>query len=265
LGKLEFDKIEESENATQFGSSIQRNFSGGVRSMKHMKSKGVIAALAAGAIALGVGVSTLIPRPGVKITGSVEIPTNTPTVAVPTDQAPPPVLNPSTPTVSQPVQTPQLEPIPIPEKSVKINKVQVTEKGIEVVPSDLPIKETSKSVEDNLRTAFGEMLNNKSVAKGSKGKTSSEIPAGTKLLSLKADKTGVRVDLSEEFEKPGGATSLQARLAQVIYTATSLDRNAKVWISVNGKELRDLGGLELDQPITRSSLKKDFDSIQGAQ
>jgi Sporulation and spore germination len=227
--------------------------------MKQMKSKGVIAALAVGAVALGVGVSNLIPRPAVKVTGSVEIPANTPTVLVPNGQAPPPPLTPGAPI------TPTLEPIPIPERSVKINKVQVTEKGIEVVPSDLPIKETSKSVEENLRTAFGEMLNNKTSGKGSKGKTSSEIPAGTKLLSLKADKVGVRIDLSEEFEKPGGATSLQGRLAQVIYTATTLDHNAKVWISVNGKELRDLGGLELDQPITRASLKKDFDSIQGAE
>jgi Sporulation and spore germination len=236
--------------------------------MKQMNPKTLVAAIAAGAVVAGVGVSLLISRPAVKFSGTVEIdPKNNgnPPVAIQPDQAPPPPLNPVPPQNVPPVQQVPLEPIPIPEHSVKINKVQVTDKGIEVVPSDLPVKKTTRTAEENLQAAFGEMLNTKTAAKDPKNKTSSAIPAGTRLLALKADKNGIRVDLSEEFSKSAGAASLQSRLAQVIYTATALDPRAKVWLSVNGEELKELGGLELDQPMTRASLKKDFSSIQGAQ
>jgi Sporulation and spore germination len=234
--------------------------------MKQMNPKTLAAAIAAGAVVAGVGVSVLMPRPAVKFSGTVEIDPksndNSPPVAVqPNTSAAPPVNPPAPPPVEQ---LPPVEPIPIPERSVKISKVQVNDSGIEVVPSDLPIKKTTRTAEENLQAAFGEILNTKTASKDSKGKTSSAIPAGTRLLSLKADKTGIRVDLSEEFSKSAGATSLQARLAQVVYTATSLDPRAKVWLSVNGQELKELGELELDQPITRASLKRDFSSIQGA-
>jgi Sporulation and spore germination len=234
--------------------------------MKQMNPKTLAAAIAAGAMVAGIGVSVLMPHPAVKFSGTVEIdPKNsTPPVAIQPEQAPPPPLNPVPP--APPVQQlPPLEPIPIPEHTVKINKVQVTDKGTEVVPIDLQVKKTTRTAEENLQAAFGEMLSTKSADKNAKSKTSSDIPAGTKLLGLKADKNGIRVDLSEEFSKSAGATSLQNRLAQVIYTATALDPRAKVWLLVNGEELKELGSLELDQPMTRSSLKKDFSSIQGAQ
>ncbi len=235
--------------------------------MKQMNPKTLVAAIAAGAVVAGVGVSVLMPRPAVKFSGTVEIdPKNSnPPVAIQPEQAPPPPIN-APPQVVPPVQqVPPLEPMPIPEHSVKINKVQVTDKGIEVVPTDLPVKKTTRTAEENLQAAFGEMLNTKTATKDPNSKTSSAIPAGTRLLGLRADKNGIRVDLSEEFSRSGGAASLQSRLAQVIYTATALNPGAKVWLSVNGEELKELGGLELDQPITRSSLKKDFSSIQGAQ
>jgi Sporulation and spore germination len=235
--------------------------------MKQMNPKTLVAAVAAGAVVAGVGVWALMPRSAMKFSGTLEIdPKNsTPPVAIQPEQAPPPPLNPAPPVVPPMQQVPPLVPVPIPEHSVKINKVQVTDKGIEVVSSDLPVKKTTRTAEENLQAAFGEMLNTKTAAKDPNSKTSSAIPAGTKLLGLKADKNGIRVDLSEEFSKSGGAASLQSRLAQVIYTATALDPGAKVWLSVNGEELKELGGLELDQPMTRSSLKKDFSSIQGAQ
>jgi Sporulation and spore germination len=237
--------------------------------MKQMNPKTLAAAIAAGAVVAGIGVSVLMPRPAVKFSGTVEIdPKNSnPPVAVQPQTPPPaPPLNPAPPEALPPVQqVPPVEPIPIPEHSVKINKVQVTDKGIEVVPSDLPVKKTTRTAEENLQAAFGEMLNTKTAEKNSKSKTSSAIPPGTRLLGLKADKNGIRVDLSEEFSKSAGAASLQSRLAQVVYTATALDPRAKVWLSVNGEELKELGGLELDQPMTRTSLKKDFSSIQGAQ
>ena len=92
---------------------------------------------------------------------------------------------------------------------------------------------------------------------------SSTIPKGTKLLNLQIRADGVHVDLSPEFRSGGGSTSMIYRVAQVIYTSTSLDLNQKVFISVGGQSIDDrhpLGGegLILQQPTTRSQFAADF-------
>jgi spore germination protein GerM len=92
---------------------------------------------------------------------------------------------------------------------------------------------------------------------------SSTIPKGTKLLGLQVRADGVHVDLSPEFRSGGGSTSMIYRVAQVIYTASSLDPNQKVFISVGGQSIdpnHPLGGegLILRQPTIRAQFTADF-------
>jgi spore germination protein GerM len=92
---------------------------------------------------------------------------------------------------------------------------------------------------------------------------SSTIPKGTKLRSLEVRADGVHVDLSREFRSGGGSTSIIYRVAQVIYTASSLDSNAKIFVSVEGQPIDEkypLGGegLILPQPTTRDRFTEDF-------
>ncbi len=88
----------------------------------------------------------------------------------------------------------------------------------------------------------------------------SEIPPGTQLLSLKALYGDIYLDLSSEFSTGGGSASMIGRLGQIIYTATSLESEGNVWISVGGKPLELLGGegLEIAQPITREIFEAEF-------
>lgn len=92
------------------------------------------------------------------------------------------------------------------------------------------------------------------------GQLTSTIPVGTKLLSTKIMADGIHIDLSKEFTEGFGATSMMGRLGQVVYTATSQNPDAPVWITVEGKKLEVLGdvGVEIRQPITRQTYNQDF-------
>ncbi len=120
----------------------------------------------------------------------------------------------------------------------------------------IQIKSNSRQPDRVLQTAFKQLL-----AGPTEGTESTTIPQGTQLLGIKVESDAVRINLSEEFTSGGGSTSMTGRLGQVIYTATSLNSKAKVYIEVNGKPLEVLGGegLVLNQPLTRESFNQNFE------
>jgi spore germination protein GerM len=88
------------------------------------------------------------------------------------------------------------------------------------------------------------------------------IPQKTQLLGLRTERNSVYINLSSEFATGGGSTSMTQRIAQVLYTATSLDREARVYLFINGEPVNEenpLGGegLLLPHPLTR----QDFDEL----
>jgi spore germination protein GerM len=157
-----------------------------------------------------------------------------------------------------PVQTTAQSPQPVQpssEEKVQIYWLNNVDNKIEVVSSSIILKDADQPSEI-LEGALKSLLTGPADPA-----FSTTIPQGTKLreVSLKAD--GVHVDLSEEFTTGGGSASMTGRVAQVLYTASSLDPTAKVWINVEGKPLEVLGGegLMIDQPLTRENFEKDFD------
>jgi spore germination protein GerM len=110
--------------------------------------------------------------------------------------------------------------------------------------------------EAQLTTLFEELLTTAPDAE-----LSSTIPAGTELLSLAVQPDGVVVNLSQDFQSGGGSASMMGRLGQVVYTATSLDPEAPVWLQIEGEPLELLGGegLEVSQPMTREIFDTEFD------
>ena len=149
-------------------------------------------------------------------------------------------------------------PIPEPitqEKVVQICWLNPTGDTIKLIPRTMTFK---KSVESKqvLRTALETLL---AEQPGGREYTTA-IPEGTKLLGLSTDDKGVHVNLSQEFVSGGGSASMSSRLAQIIYTATSSGQSDRVWISVEGKPLKNLGeeGLIVSQPMTQKKFEEEF-------
>ena len=177
-------------------------------------------------------------------------PVQPPTAQTPTAQ---------TPTVQTPKALASKSPQPKPLQQTAAQTVQVywvkeASGKFEAVPTKVAVKQVDRP-DATLQAAFNSLL-----AGPKDASVSSEIPKGTKLRSLSVKNDGVYVDLSAEFTSGGGSNSMTGRLGQVIYTATSLKPNTKVWISVEGKPLELLGGegLEVAQPSTRQSFDKNF-------
>ena len=70
----------------------------------------------------------------------------------------------------------------------------------------------------------------------------SAIPPQTRVLDVRVEGDDIFLNFSPEFTQGGGATAMMSRVTQVLYTATSQNPGARVWISVEGRALEVLGG-----------------------
>ena len=139
------------------------------------------------------------------------------------------------------------------EQTASIYWLRSKENRLDLVPQ--PFKVAATQPNQVLEAAFKTLLTGPT-----EGTDSTTIPQGTQLLGLKTENNDVHVNLSEQFTTGGGSTSMMGRVGQVVYTATSLNPQAKVYIEVNGKPLEVLGGegVELVQPLTRESFQKNY-------
>ena len=160
-----------------------------------------------------------------------------------------------TPSVApQPDNSEDPEPLAKPELAV----YWIAYKGdqLSLEPTKIPLDDLEKaSPEEQLSAAFKRLL----VGSANADKTNA-IPETTKLNSLKVSEDGVRIDLSKDFTTGGGSKLMQARLGQIVYTASSLNPKEAVWISVDGEPLEVLSGdgLIVSQPMTRKEFDTNF-------
>lgn len=87
----------------------------------------------------------------------------------------------------------------------------------------------------------------------SKGYTS-EIPVGTKVLSVRESANSILIDLSSEFESGGGAESTYARVKQIIKTANA-NTSVPAYLYINGSQANVIGGegIMIKQPLNERS------------
>jgi len=107
-----------------------------------------------------------------------------------------------------------------------------------------------------LNFSIKNLLKGPSAKEKSKG-IYSEIPQGTKLISLEEKPDKIIINLSGDFEQGGGTDGLYKRLYQLIKTAnknTTLD----VYLYLNGKQAEVIGGegIMINQPLNTKSLEE---------
>ncbi|MBF2027298.1 MAG: GerMN domain-containing protein [Oscillatoriales cyanobacterium C42_A2020_001] len=158
---------------------------------------------------------------------------------------------------TDPAKSQKAQTAPLPataDKTLQVYWLKASDSKIQLAPSPVKLT-TSAAPEDLLETAIKQLL-----AGPPNPDVSSTVPKGTQLLDFSVKSDGIHIDLSREFTAGGGSVSMEGRLAQVLYTATSLNPDASVWLSVEGKQLETLGGegLVLEQPVTRKQFERDF-------
>lgn len=101
--------------------------------------------------------------------------------------------------------------------------------------------------------AIKELINAPTKWEKSKGLTS-EIPQGTKVLSIRESANSIMIDLSSNFESGGGAESTYTRVNQIIKTANA-NTTIPTYLYINGKQANVIGGegIMIKQPLNERS------------
>ena len=153
-------------------------------------------------------------------------------------------------------KSPAIEEVQPAKFSPQIYQLAIVDSHIRLTPKTIHTAATSPKL------ALTEALE-KLLAQSPSFDPTTTIPAQTRLLNLDISNDGVYVDLSQEFAKGGGSSSMIYRVAQVIYTVTSIDSQAPVYLSIEGQPLNEdypLGGegLTLAYPMTRQQFNREF-------
>ncbi|MCS6960064.1 MAG: GerMN domain-containing protein [Pseudanabaenaceae cyanobacterium SKYGB_i_bin29] len=136
------------------------------------------------------------------------------------------------------------------EHQVSVYWIEATEKKFRAVPQTVKAIDNEQALEQAIQQLFTAPPSG----------LYSGIPPATKLLNFSANDRDVFINVSKEFKEGGGSASMLARVTQVVYTASSLNPTANVFILVEGEPIGTVGGegLEIKQPMTRQDLPLEF-------
>ncbi len=78
-----------------------------------------------------------------------------------------------------------------------------------------------------------------------------EIPVGSRLISVDESSKEVKIDVSSQFMYGGGSEAMQARFRQLRETALTLAKGRPVYLYIDGQKAKTIGGegLEVPQPL----------------
>jgi spore germination protein GerM len=155
----------------------------------------------------------------------------------------------TTPEPPEPVTEPTVTPEPEgPEATTEVTLYLVRGETLGVAVREVP--ETVAVA----RAVLEELLAGPTDSEAEAG-LATEIPGGTRLNDVAVADGVATVDLSAEFESGGGSLSMQVRVAQVVYTLTSIPDVESVAFMIDGQPVEAIGGegVMVDPPVTRAA------------
>jgi len=140
-----------------------------------------------------------------------------------------------------------------PQQTLSVYWLTTADNAIYYVQQERTVR--ALDAQEGIRLALQELI-----AGPTDPQLSSAIPPETQVLDVRLEGNDIFLNFSPEFTQGGGSTMMMGRITQVLYTATSQNPGARVWISVEGRALEVLGGegLIIDQPLTRASFVPSF-------
>lgn len=155
----------------------------------------------------------------------------------------------------QTVQKPEEDDANTPKSYVSVYFIGQNENKEEVYKI---VKRLYQAKEDGtkLKYSIENLLAGPSKVEKAKG-IYSEIPVGTKLISLEEKPDKIIINLSGDFEQGGGTDGIYKRLYQLIKTANK-NTTTDVYLYINGKEAEVFGGegIMINQPLNEKSLEE---------
>lgn len=147
---------------------------------------------------------------------------------------------------------PEIQDSHVKEKRVKTIKIFISDSNGKLRSVN---RECDLSVQNScFEYAINELVSAPSKWEKSKGFTS-EIPQGTRVLSIREGSNSIMLDLSPAFESGGGSDSIYRRLYQLIKTV-NVNTKTPVYLYINGKQVDVIGGdgIMIKQPLNERSL-----------
>ncbi|MCR4880564.1 MAG: GerMN domain-containing protein [bacterium] len=150
-----------------------------------------------------------------------------------------------------PAQTPEHHPEKPKKDDTESEVYFLTEKGQDVSLSTT--KKDFKTSSDKFRSTMEALFSGPNGFEKIAG-VYSEIPPETKLLGIKEDKNSYTINISDDFEKGGGADSMKIRVKQLVTTATQAADGKDVYLEIEGKRVEYVGGegIIILQPLQRN-------------
>ena len=120
------------------------------------------------------------------------------------------------------------------------------ENNIFFIPVIRKISKEDSAIDSSLKELFLGPTKNEEL----KG-VMTEIPVGTRLIKIEESEDEILIDVSPQYLIGGGSASMQLRYLQLYKTLKDVAPNKKLYLHVDGKSVKAIGGegLEVPQPL----------------